>query len=114
MFTGMTEDSEKSPQKGINAMNEIQPNPGSSVSPGSRHLSRPLMEKARELEAVFLNEMLAQGGLGTAPESFGGGIGEEQFASFLRAEQANLMVDRGGIGLAETLFRAMGGSMNDV
>ncbi|NPD17517.1 hypothetical protein HOY34_20240 [Xinfangfangia sp. D13-10-4-6] len=73
-----------------------------------------LMNKAREMEAMFLSEMLAQGGLGDAPDSFGGGIGEEQFGSFLRMEQARLMVDRGGIGLAETLFRAMGGTENEL
>lgn len=69
-----------------------------------------LMTKAKELEAAFLAEMLGQAGLGAdSSGSFAGGIGEEQFASFLRQEQARLMVDRGGIGLAELLFRAMGG-----
>jgi Rod binding domain-containing protein len=66
-----------------------------------------LLRKAKELEAGFLAEMLAHGGLGENPDGFGGGIGEDHFASFLRAEQARLMVDRGGIGLAEVLFRAM-------
>jgi Rod binding domain-containing protein len=67
-----------------------------------------LMEKARELEAAFLAEMLAHAGLGSMPDGgFGGGIGEEQFASFLRQEQAEQMVRHGGIGLAEHLFRAM-------
>ena len=70
----------------------------------------PLMEKARELEAVFLAEMLSHSGLDAPSEGgFGGGIGEAQFSSFLRQEQARLMVERGGIGLAEALFRAMGG-----
>ncbi|MFE3836643.1 rod-binding protein [Pseudogemmobacter sonorensis] len=68
-----------------------------------------LMRKARELETVFLTEMLGHAGLGEGRGSFGGGIGEAQFASFLRAEQARMIVDRGGIGLAESLFRAMGG-----
>lgn len=67
-----------------------------------------LMEKARALEAVFLSEMLGYAGLGSMPDDgFGGGIGEEQFASFLRQEQATRMVEGGGIGLAERLFRAM-------
>lgn len=67
-----------------------------------------LMDKARDLEAAFLAEMLAHAGLGSMPEGgFGGGIGEEQFASFLRQEQATQMAQRGGIGLAEHLFRAM-------
>jgi flagellar protein FlgJ len=79
--------------------------------PQEQHL---LMRKAQEMEAVFLAEMLAQGGLGEAPDSFGGGVGEEQFGSFLRAEQAKLMVESGGIGLAETLFRAMGGRADEL
>jgi len=67
-----------------------------------------LMEKARALEAAFLSEMLSHAGLGrTSDGGFGGGIGEQQFASFLRNEQAGQMVQRGGIGLAEQLFRAM-------
>lgn len=69
-----------------------------------------LMAKARALEAAFLAEMLAHAGLGESPDAaFGGGIGEDQFASFLRQEQATLLVARGGIGLAEHLFRAMTG-----
>lgn len=65
------------------------------------------MAAARELEATFLAEMLASAQLGIAPEAFGGGPGEEQFASFLRLEQARGMVAAGGIGLAESLFEAM-------
>ena len=68
-----------------------------------------LMQTARELEVAFLAEMLGHAGLGKPEGDFDGGIGEEQFASFLRREQAELMASRGGIGLAEHLFRAMGG-----
>ena len=46
-------------------------------------------------------------GLGEADSAFAGGVGEEQFASFLRNEQALAMARSGGIGLAETLFDAM-------
>lgn len=60
-----------------------------------------------ELESSFLSEMLGLAGLGQVSDSFGGGIGEQQFASFLRQEQADAMVRKGGIGLAESLFRAM-------
>lgn len=79
---------------------------GNLVSPRAEN---PLMTTAKELETAFLAEMLGHAGLDQASESFGGGIGEEQFGSFLRTEQARLMVERGGIGLAESLFRAMGG-----
>lgn len=71
--------------------------------------SNPLREKAAQLETAFLAEMLGFAGLGATRESFGGGIGEEQFSSFLRQEQAEAMVKAGGIGLTELLFKAMSG-----
>ncbi len=66
-----------------------------------------LMQKAKELEVAFLSEMLSFTGLGAASETMGGGAGEEQFASFLRAEQARLMVDQGGVGLAKLIFDSL-------
>lgn len=71
-----------------------------------------LMARAAELEATFLAEMLAhtglgETGLGETDSGFGGGAGEAQFASFLRQEQARLMVEGGGIGLAEMIFNTM-------
>lgn len=69
--------------------------------------SDPLRKQAQALEAAFLAEMLAHTGLDAQSAGFGGGIGEDQFGSFLREEQAKLMVARGGIGLGESLFRAL-------
>lgn len=66
-----------------------------------------LMAKAEELEATFLAEMLGHAGLGEAGGDFGGGHGEEQFASFLKQEQARIVVGNGGIGLAELIFNSM-------
>ena len=66
-----------------------------------------LMSKAEELEATFLSEMLALSGLGEMQGAFGGGPGEAQFASFLRQEQARLIVQNGGLGLAEMIFNSM-------
>ncbi|MCK0171514.1 rod-binding protein [Aliiroseovarius sp. S1123] len=68
---------------------------------------KALWDAAKELEASFLSEMLKSAGIGKTPDSFGGGIGEDQFASFLRQEQARGMVDSGGIGLAQSLFEAL-------
>lgn len=77
----------------------------------------PLWDKAVALEAAFLSEMLAHAGLdsggGALGAPFAGGPGEDQFASFLRAEQAQLMAQRGGIGLAEQLFRALAARAGD-
>lgn len=66
-----------------------------------------LMEAAQKLEAGFLAEMLKSAGLGAVPDQFGGGAGEEQFASFMIEAQAREMVQAGGIGLAQSLFEAM-------
>lgn len=72
-----------------------------------------LWAKAQELEAGFLSEMLGHAGVDAQSESFSGGIGEQQFASFLRDEQAKAIVAQGGIGLAESLFRAMSEVQDD-
>lgn len=66
-----------------------------------------LRDAAQKLEATFLAEMLKSAGLGAPRDSFGGGHGEDQFASFLREAQAEEMAKTGGIGLAEALFEAM-------
>lgn len=66
-----------------------------------------LRDAAQKMEANFLAEMLKSAGVGSPRKAFGGGAGEEQFASFLRDEQAEEMVRAGGIGLAEALFEAM-------
>nr|WP_199224683.1 rod-binding protein [Thioclava sp. NG1] len=65
-----------------------------------------LFAQAKALEAGFLSEMLKEAGLQADDGAFGGGIGEAQFASFLRVEQSKAMVDAGGIGLAEVIFES--------
>ena len=66
-----------------------------------------LRQAAEAMEASFLAEMLKAAGVGAPRASFGGGIGEEQFASFLTEAHAEAIVQRGGIGLAESLFNAL-------
>ena len=66
-----------------------------------------LREGAIQLEATFLAEMLKSAGMGQARAGFGGGAGEEQFASFLLQEQALAMARAGGIGLAESIFESL-------
>ncbi len=73
-----------------------------------------LRAAARELEANFLAEMLKAAGVGRQPAGFGGGEGEDQFASFLRLEEARAMVRAGGIGLAESLFEALKEKSNGI
>jgi len=80
-----------------------------AASPPTFQMARDqkLYEAAQKLEATFLSEMLKQAGLGDVSQSFGGGAGEDQFASFLRQQQAEAMVSKGGIGLAEHLFESL-------
>jgi peptidoglycan hydrolase FlgJ len=66
-----------------------------------------LLRAARDLEASFLSVMLREAGVGAPRGTFGGGAGEEQFASFLTQAYAERMAERGGIGLAEAIFRAL-------
>jgi len=66
-----------------------------------------LRDVARELEASFLAEMLKHAGFGGPRDSFGGGIGEDQFGSMLRIEHARALTENGGIGLAESLFASL-------
>lgn len=89
---------------------QISPSPGRAApTPSPAPPDAELYRNAQQLEAVFLAEMLACAGVEAGAQAFGGGAGEEQFASFLRQEQAMAMVRSGGTGLAESLFHAMGG-----
>ena len=83
--------------------------PSTLAAVGSAPSSRDadLHESAQRLEAAFLAEMLKGTGLGERGGDFGGGIGEEQFTSFLREAYANEMAKRGGVGLAESIFEAL-------
>lgn len=74
---------------------------------------KALREAARELETNFLAEMLKSAGVGKTPDSFGGGAGEDQFASFLRTEQARQMSHQGGIGLAEAIYESLKERLHD-
>jgi len=66
-----------------------------------------LRDAAEKLEAAFLAEMLKSAGLGESRDTFGGGSGEDQFASFFVQAQAEKLVEAGGIGLSEILFETL-------
>ena len=90
----------------MNAISAISPNPApgpAGVSPGADSDAR-LMRAARGFESVFVAEMLRSAGFGQARQAFGGGAGEEGFASFLLRAQADLIVQSGGFGLAERIY----------
>lgn len=66
-----------------------------------------LHKAARGLESTFLAEMLKYTGAGHTPQSFGGGIGESQFASFLAQAEADAITKNGGIGLAKAIYTTL-------
>ena len=86
------------------------PVPGGAAPPQGNDALRAA---AQGLEAAFLTELLAHARVGEPPEGFGGGTGEAQFASLLRAEYAREMAAGGGVGLAEQIFRSLAGSAAD-
>lgn len=79
--------------------------PAQAGPPAEQHAK--LQQAARDLEASFLAEMLKAAGLGKTRDAFGGGAGEEHFASFLAEAHAKALVQSGGIGLAESIFNAL-------
>ncbi|QDY70343.1 hypothetical protein FPZ52_11380 [Qingshengfaniella alkalisoli] len=66
-----------------------------------------LRDTAVDLEATFLSQMLKSAGFGEMSESFGGGAGEEQFASLLRDAHSGAMTEAGGLGLAQHIFESL-------
>lgn len=86
---------------------------GPQVSPERAARLDKMRQTAVALEANFLSEMFKHAGLGQARDAFGGGVGEEQFASLLADEYAKSVADAGGIGLAQSIFEAMQKGMDD-
>lgn len=91
----------------------MEPTGTSHILTGNTNLVRvdqrlaDLKDAAIRLEASFLAEVLKSAGMGMPRDAFGGGHGEEQFASLLVQEQAERIAQAGGIGLAETIFDAL-------
>ena len=76
-----------------------------SAAPTAQHPS--LKSLANDLEAQFLAEMLKAAGVGKPRDAFGGGAGEDHFSSFLTQEYAQAVVQAGGIGLSEAIYRSL-------
>lgn len=83
----------------------IQPSANKSTNDTSRLVE--LKRVAEKLEATFLAEMLKAAGFGEQENSFSGGPGEDQFASFHRQAIADKIAAAGGIGLSEHIMRAL-------
>ena len=86
----------------------ILTSPAASITQGAQApRAKAVLTTGQQLESVFLAEMLKVAGVGKAPENFGGGAGEDQFASFLRDAQAREIVCAGGLGLAAYFDRSI-------
>lgn len=68
---------------------------------------KALRSAAEQIETTFLAEMLKSAGLGKSGANYFGGVGEDQFSSFLVNEHAAALVDAGGIGLSEDIYQAL-------
>ncbi len=67
-----------------------------------------LRKVAKEFEAMFLNQMLEHMSSGIKTDGlFGGGQGEAMFRSLLNQQYANGISSRGGLGIADHVYRQM-------
>lgn len=77
-----------------------------AAAPSADNTERAKLRAASmELEAIFLKEMLSVSGVGEVES--GRGSDSSAFATMLQAEYARLMVDQGGVGLAENIVRSL-------
>jgi len=66
------------------------------------------MKAAKEFESVFLNNFLASMFSGINTEApFGGGQAEETWRDFLVKEYADQIVESGGIGITDAVYREL-------
>lgn len=84
-------------------------NPGFAAVPTEPSMERnsSLRDVAIQLEATFLAEMLKSAGLGESQGGFNGGIGEDQFSSFLNQAYAQRLAEIGGVGLSDAIFESL-------
>lgn len=82
----------------------VRANPESSFRP---YQDPKAHVAAVKLEATFIAEMLKAAGFGLKTNSFSGGNGEDQFASFHRQAIAEKIAETGGVGLAEHFLKSM-------
>jgi Rod binding domain-containing protein len=94
-------------------MNNIPPLQVDRVSIPKENRNEALWASAQSLEANFLAVMLKSSGVGAARSEFGGGVGEDQFSSFLVQEYAAAIVQKSGIGLAESLYHSLANLRNE-
>lgn len=84
--------------------------PKPALSPIARPAPDPrearLRAVARDFEATFIAQMLNYAGFGKSVSS-DAGFGGEAFSSLLVDQYARQIADRGGFGLAESIYRQL-------
>ncbi len=83
------------------------PIPQSSVATLEAMPTPDQLKIAKRLEKSFLQEVLKMSGVAKVSSEFGGGIGEEQFNSFLLEHYAEAVVEKRGLGLTEHFLRSL-------
>ena len=78
-----------------------------SIDPLGATQSAKFMQAAKALETRFVTEMLKSAKVGEVSGPFDQGVGADQFSSFLRDTYAEQVVEKGGFGLAQSLFHAL-------
>jgi flagellar protein FlgJ len=66
-----------------------------------------LVDTAKAFEVAILTDLLRAAGAEHTRTEFGGGVGEEQFASLLLEAQVEHIVLAGGLGFAEMVLRSV-------
>lgn len=81
------------------------PQPSTPISPSKEKAMR---EAAQEFEAVFIGQMTEAMFAGVeVEEPFGGGHAEKMWRSQLSQEMGRSIAERGGIGIADSVYRSM-------
>lgn len=77
----------------------------SKIDPAIR---QKLKSAAKEFESTFVSQMVGMMFQGVeTDETFGGGHGEDMFKSMLTNEYGKQMTNRGGFGLADSVYREL-------
>jgi Rod binding domain-containing protein len=81
---------------------------GPQVPPARQSAEKRARETARQFETMFVTQMLEHMSSGLkADGNFGGGGAETIHRSMLNEEYAKQIVKRGGIGIADGIYREM-------
>lgn len=85
-----------------------RPVAGLSATAGAKSSDAQLRATAEKFEVSFLSEMIRHMSAGVKTDALtGGGHGEDNFKSFLNEQYAKAIVARGGVGVADMVYKQM-------